>query len=69
MNGIVLICDGPDDSNLGWLNFNGPFGNYDGKAQQYCPQGFTGAMASIQGQQVSLIIMWHKLGFYIKVSI
>ena len=35
MNGIVLICDGPGNSNLEMLNFNGPFGDYDGKAQQY----------------------------------
>ena len=58
MNGIRFFCDGNYNSSFPpMIDFNGPFGDYIGKDQQYCAQGFTGAIASIQGQQVSLIII------------
>ena len=58
MNGIRFFCDGNYNTTLPqMLDLNGPFGDLLGKAQQYCPQGFTGAIASIQGPQVSLIII------------
>ena len=58
MNGIRFFCDGNYNTTLPqMLDLNGPFGDLLGKEEQYCPQGFTGAIASIQGPQVSLIII------------
>jgi hypothetical protein len=67
MNGIKFVCDGAGSLSPPILNFVGPFGDYIGKENQYCPQGFTGAMASIQGPQVSFQDMLGTIGSSCKV--